>query len=113
MAYIRPEQVAEMRNEIKKLCPSKEGWKVSVTTENYSTVRVRLLQGPLDFGTTYRGVNHYYIDKHYSGKQKDILEAIKKITHKNWYDNSDAMTDYFDTAWYVDISIGRCDRIFS
>jgi len=27
-----------------------------------------------------------------------------------WYDNSDAMTDYFDTAYYMDINVGQWDK---
>jgi len=27
-----------------------------------------------------------------------------------WYDNSDAMTDYFDTAYYTNIRIGKWDK---
>jgi hypothetical protein len=27
-----------------------------------------------------------------------------------WYDNSDSMTDYFDTAYYLRINVGQFDR---
>jgi hypothetical protein len=27
-----------------------------------------------------------------------------------WYDNSDAMIDYFDTAYYVDINVGQWNK---
>ena len=27
-----------------------------------------------------------------------------------WYDTSDAMVDYFDTAYYVDINIGKWNK---
>ena len=27
-----------------------------------------------------------------------------------WYDKSDAMVDYFDTAYYVDINIGKWNK---
>jgi len=28
----------------------------------------------------------------------------------DWYDNSDAQTDYFDTAYYVDVNVGKWDK---
>ena len=27
-----------------------------------------------------------------------------------WYDNSDAMTDYFDTAYYTHVSVGKWNK---
>ena len=27
-----------------------------------------------------------------------------------WYDKSDAMVDYFDTAYYIDINIGKWNK---
>ena len=31
---------------------------------------------------------------------------------KAWYDNSDAMTDYFDTAYYMHIEVGKWDKSY-
>jgi hypothetical protein len=28
----------------------------------------------------------------------------------DYYDRSDAMTDYFDTAYYVDVNIGKWNK---
>jgi hypothetical protein len=36
-----------------------------------------------------------------------LLAAMKG---EMWYDNSDAMTDYFDTAFYTDINIGKWNQ---
>ena len=33
--------------------------------------------------------------------------VIKFGTERQWYDRSDAMTDYFDTAFYLDVEVGR------
>jgi len=47
------------------------------------------------------------------------LEKIDKVIKKapalaeggrEWYDRSDAMTDYFDTAFYYNISIGDYNK---
>jgi hypothetical protein len=29
---------------------------------------------------------------------------------KDYYDRSDAMTDYFDTAYYTNINLGKWDK---
>ena len=42
------------------------------------------------------------------------LAALKEIKKAclaaDYYDNSDAMTDYFDTAYYYDINVGQWDK---
>ena len=38
----------------------------------------------------------------------EIEEAIKKSG--DWYDDSDAMSDYFDTAFYYELSVGSWDK---
>ena len=39
---------------------------------------------------------------------KDIEEEVKK--ELKWYDNTDAMIDYFDTAFYIDFEIGKWNK---
>ena len=43
----------------------------------------------------------------FSGKTGKMIDEIEKAIRKigNWYDRSDTMTDYFDTAFYYNISI--------
>jgi hypothetical protein len=35
-----------------------------------------------------------------------VMDIIKTAPTDKWYDRSDAMTDYFDTAFYIHLSIG-------
>jgi hypothetical protein len=28
----------------------------------------------------------------------------------DWYDRSDSQSDYFDTAYYVDVNVGKWDK---
>jgi hypothetical protein len=56
-------------------------------------------------------VNPYWFQDHYDGKAKAFLtEAFKALKSADWYDESDAMTDYFNTAYYVDINIGKWNK---
>ena len=65
----------------------------------------------------YEQINEYY-PEHY-GKHEMLFTEIVKIMKtapasieggRAWYDNSDAMTDYFDTAYYTNIRIGKWDK---
>ena len=66
-------------------------------------------------------INHssmYTLTNFYGEENAKILDKVSEIAHtapglaggKEWYDNSDAMTDYFDTAYYVSISVGKWNK---
>lgn len=48
----------------------------------------------------------------FSGKALELLEKIRDAVKCEYYNNSDAMRDYFDVAYYYDISIGDSDSGF-
>jgi len=115
MAYITSEKVAEMRKEIKKVYPSKDGWKFSIRRLHGYEIAVDILASPVQMTLKgYEQVNHYYIDKHYEDalRVKKVLNKIYSIISKGNYDKSDVMTDYFNVGWYMSINIGRWDRPF-
>jgi hypothetical protein len=120
MAYINSESVKQMRNQIKEMFPAKQGWKFSITRENYSNVRCVILAAPIelrvDNSKTNEGVNNYYIETRYNGENEKATEALKSINeilNTNNFDESDAMTDYFHVGHYVSISIGSWDKPFT
>jgi hypothetical protein len=119
MAYITPETVKGMRNELKVLFPVKDGWKLSVTCRNYSTVSCNILEAPIELRNdptrTNESVNNYWIDTHYKDKEeaKEILLKINAVLNQKNYNNSDVMTDYFDVGHYVSIGIGAWDKPFN
>jgi hypothetical protein len=58
-------------------------------------------------------VNTYWFHDHFTGVAKKFLtEAMNALKSANWYDKTDTMIDYFDTAYYVDINIGKWDRAY-
>ena len=110
MAYMNQERKAAIAAAIKPVL-AKYGMKGSLSVRNHSTICLTVVSGAIDFGETPRSVNVYWIEKNYSGVVRDfLLEALAALKSAGWYDRSDAMTDYFDTAYYVDISIGRWDK---
>jgi hypothetical protein len=61
----------------------------------------------------YLQVNQFWYKEHFSGKALELLDKIvPAMFSADYYDNSDAQYDYFDTAYYVDINIGKYDKPF-
>ena len=107
--------------------------KGSLSVRNHSTIVLTLKSGAIDFignsnrvcgndfyqvqrgfkPTTngYDQVNPYWFQDHYDGDAKAFLtEAFKALKSADWYDESNAMIDYFNIAYYVDINIGKWDK---
>ena len=113
MAYITTEQVKEKRVLLKKAFPAKHGWRFSVTREHMSSINISIMQYPdnYDFNTPHNCVNHFYIkDSDFGENEKEVLLKINEIAHLGHWDDSDMMTDYFNCAFYVNLSIGKWDK---
>ena len=132
MAYMNQERKAKMAPKIKAIL-TKYGVKGSLSVRNHSTLVLTLKSGKIDFiGSSnqvcgndfyqvsrgfkpntsgYCDVNPYWYKDHYDGVALAFLkEVFAAMYGADWYDNSDAQTDYFDTAFYVDINIGKWDK---
>lgn len=110
MAYISTQEVANIRKSLKAAFPEIK-FSVRKGAGSYS-VNVSVMKSPY-FDDGVKGqVNHYYINEHFEGKQRKVLNSVDEIIRKagEWYDNSDAMVDYFDTAFYYHIEIGQWDK---
>jgi len=118
MAYISATDVAAIRAELKQAFPQ---WKFAVRKGAGSlSVDVTVLKGTCSFeDKTYQQVNQYWIDSHWAdAEDKAALIKINEIMHnapgraggKVFFDESDAMTDYFHTAFYTHLSIGQWDK---
>ena len=56
-------------------------------------------------------VNTYHIDKFHKGVAAEFLnELVAAMKGMKWYNNTNAMIDYFDIAYYVYINIGTWDK---
>ena len=135
MAYIRTDEVAEIRKALKEKFG--KSLKFSVRRQHHSSVDVSIVSGNVDFydgsmdstdkynGRVHKFDGHSQINEYYPehyGKHAKMFEDIVKIMKtapanakggRAWYDNSDAMTDYFDTAYYTHISVGKWDKPYN
>jgi hypothetical protein len=134
MAYVSQEMKAELAPAIKTIL-KKYGIKGSLAVRHHSTLVLNIKSGKIDFLKNYietteavrsgrpsfdmtveslRGnlqVNTYHTDSHYSGKAKKFFaEVIAAMKGPKFFDNSDAMTDYFHVSHYIDINVGKWNK---
>ena len=75
----------------------------------------------MDWRRGYHQLNHKWAVDFYGEENGKIIEKVVKIAKTaplgkgglnsdGWYDKSDAMTDYFDIAFYIWVNIGKWDK---
>ena len=114
MAYVSQQDKAKLAPEIKKVL-SKYGMKGSISIRHHMSLVVTIQSGSIEFdhshGDGYTQVNVYHIDSHYEGKAKAFLtELLAAMKGPDYFNNDDAMTDYFHRSHYTDINIGKWNK---
>lgn len=82
-----------------------------------NSINIYLIEAPenvLIGSDGYAQINHYWLDdsKQLTDYGKKLLKNVVSFAQSYNYDDSDAMTDYFDTGFYLKISVGRWDKPF-
>jgi hypothetical protein len=112
MAYFSQHDKKDKAPIIKAIC-KKHGIKATLAVRNNSTLVLNIKSGVIDFEKEYIGselhyqVNVYHFKAHFSGKSRKFLTEVYDAMMVGNHNDSDAMTDYFDVGWYVDINIGQ------
>ena len=125
MAYITKAEVKAKSLKLKEI-NKKYGTKATFSGSNSSTLLLTIQSGSIDFiadcildnyhswkatdGNFYCQCNHYYLDKHWTGKALEYLEECYALMREGHYDMSDIQTDYFECSWYNNIHIGRWNK---
>ena len=125
MAYMSQENKAKIAPVIKAIC-KKYNVKATLAVRNHMTLVLNVKQGPIDFignfnrvtGGDLHGnpridnldINPYWVHDHFDGKAKAFLTEVFAAMNVGNHDRSDAMIDYFDVGWYVDVNIGRWNK---
>lgn len=115
MAYISTEVIKAIRTEIKSCLSTKDGFKLSVTREHYSTVRIVVLKSPLEFSSTCRDVNNYYLDNIENVDERNVFQIIDKIVERHAgvqkdRNAGDMGADYSDCNFYKTYKIGEWNK---
>lgn len=126
MAYMSQERKAQLAPAIKAAC-AKYGVKATIAVRHHSTLVINIKQGKLDFIGNYNSiqrpgdrmakdhidVNPYWYQDYFDGRCKAFLAELFAACNNGNHDNSDAMTDYFDVGWYVDVNIGNWNKPYA
>jgi hypothetical protein len=131
MAYMNQEKKATIAIQANPIL-KKYGIKATFAVRNHSTIVVNIKSGALDFignynaqqvnkayGETphlvkdYMDVNPYWYQEHFTGEVlKFFTELFAAVKSADWFNKSDAMTDYFHTAYYFDINVGQWNKAY-
>ena len=127
MAYMNQEKKAIIKAAMDKALKAR-GFKYSLRVDNHMAIVCTIQAGPVDFignfkaktGKTFElpgrdaghmQINLYWLEDHFSGEALQVLqECAQALKAAGYYDRSDAMTDYFDTAYYMHLNIGAWDK---
>lgn len=128
-----------IRKEIKKAYPN---IKASVRMRDYTAITISLMSAPFNafetpdesklitgdhfkrdnqmkrweyiFENGHSQVNHYYLDDDVTltKEAKDFLKFASNLADYFNYDDSDSMTDYFSSNFYLTLEIGTWEKSF-
>ena len=125
MAFISQQDKKTLAPAIKAVF-KKYGLNGTIAIKNHMTLCANVSAGRLDLlgaaaaVSSLRSVGYYQANPYRptNEKYKDInidifnfYEELKKAMRGSlWFDKSDIMTDYFHTAYYMNINIGRWNK---
>jgi hypothetical protein len=126
MAYMNQEKKSKIAAAIKPIL-AKYKLKGTLSVSNHMTIVLTIKSGSIDFIGNFNltnaskprfegaeksiQVNPYWYQEHFNGVAKAALsELVPAMKSADWYDRSDSQSDYFDTAYYVDVNVGKWDK---
>ena len=123
MAYMNQDKKKVIAAKLKPVL-KKYGVKGTLSVRNHMSIVLNVKSGKIDFFSDYGDVedakkfgiqvNPYWFQDHFTGKSKEFLaDAFDALKSAGYYNNSDAQIDYFDTAYYYDINIGKWNKPYS
>lgn len=122
MAYVDQTKKAKIAAALKLVIP--KSWRYSLAVQHHSTLVLTIKSAPIDLidaiankcdswnNRSHTSLNHYYLDRTYSGELLATFEAIKDAMNTDNHDRSDSQSDYFDVGHYISINVGKWDKPF-
>lgn len=134
MAYMNQERKAKIVAAVKPIL-KQYGVKGTFAVRHHSTIVLTLTEGDVDFIADYpahvysygqdfetdydhlRSRYHFNVRRNWldlfpkeSDSYKLLNAVLDAMQAADWFDNSDISTDYFHTAYYIDVNIGRWNK---
>jgi hypothetical protein len=120
MPYISKEQVKVKREALKKALPQ---FKMSITTDNYSGIKVAIMKGPVDFGIEYAQLNEYadYREPRWDRDTEqyvsnpaiaDLMETVMPILNDGMREGHDDSDYGHIPDYYTWVHIGQWDKAY-
>lgn len=83
-------------------------------SKGYGTAEQKLSSWKYAVEKGHHQVNQYYVkeDSYLNEKGKEIMKFLNDSATVYNFDDSDAMTDYFHTNFYVHLAVGKWDKPF-
>jgi MarR-like DNA-binding transcriptional regulator SgrR of sgrS sRNA len=124
MAYVNQEMKKKVADVLKPIL-ARYGVKGTLSIRNHHVLVLTLKSGKIDFVANvnktahaevtdgYIQVNPYWYQTHFSDDALAFLtDAFAALKSADWYDRSDARYDYFDTAYYINLNVGRWNKAY-
>lgn len=126
MAYMNQDKKKIIKANLDKVLKPL-GIKYGLTVRDHMSINCTIKSGSVDFignmksmtgedfdkhtSRGYAQVNPYWYNEHFTGEARNIInQVIDALKSADYYDKSDAMIDYFDTAYYMHLNIGAWDK---
>jgi hypothetical protein len=129
MAYVSQEMKKALTPAIKAIL-KKHRVKASISVNNHSTLCVNIKEGAIDFigeqnkknmeiarqrgmnfveSDGYIQVNEYYPET-YGDAAEFLVELVDAMKGPDYFNDDDAMTDYFSRSHYTSINVGKWNK---
>jgi len=113
MAYVSQEDKKKLAPAIKEVL-KKYKVKASIAVRHHSTLVVNIKEGAVPFKPSdHYQVNEYHYENHYADNPtlvSFLSELISAMKGPDYFNNDDAMTDYYHRSHYTDINFGQWNK---
>ena len=113
MAYVSQDDKKKLAPAIKAVL-KKYKVKASIAVRHHSTLVVNIKEGAVPFKPSdHYQVNEYHYENHFADNPtlvSFLSELISAMKGPDYFNNDDAMTDYYHRSHYTDINFGKWDQ---
>lgn len=116
MAYVPKELKVKVNALLKDIIP--KSWKWSLAVQHHSKLVLTIAKAPVDLvaiNNNHRDLNTYWYKDNLKAQPAELLNLLTSIVNAmnvDNFDDSDAMSDYFNVGYYITVQFGKWDKPF-